>query len=134
MNLEKPKDCCICSNSLHQTKKPLSCGHWMHFKCIKKWGNTCPLCRKKLPEIKDCTVNGNTFNEQNNDEEEEEEEEVELNQQDIIGLIILYLLTDIPLIYWLHAYLNLLFIEPAFIPILSVALEKLIPEMLTDIF
>jgi len=120
MNLEKPKDCCICSNSLHQTKKPLSCGHWVHFKCMKKWGNTCPLCRTILPEIKI----------RRKYETEEYEEEFEFTEEEIIAIVILHLLSKIPLIFWIQVYLHFVCVEPMFISALSAEIHRLIPEML----
>jgi hypothetical protein len=45
----KPKDCPVCLCSIHQTHKPLSCGHWVHKSCIIKSGQArCPICRYEL--------------------------------------------------------------------------------------
>ena len=51
-NIEK---CAICHEFMGQQKNSLECGHWCHFKCIRKATsslgkkeNTCPICRKKI--------------------------------------------------------------------------------------
>ena len=44
----KPEECIICCDSLQNTDRPLSCGHWIHKKCILKWKDECPICRRKL--------------------------------------------------------------------------------------
>jgi hypothetical protein len=45
---EKPDECVICSETiLYNQEVPLSCGHWFHFKCLKKCNKMeCPMCRK----------------------------------------------------------------------------------------
>jgi hypothetical protein len=46
---DKPTQCAVCLNSIHQINKPLICGHWIHKKCIQKSGKSeCPICRSKL--------------------------------------------------------------------------------------
>lgn len=48
----KPKSCPVCFERVHQCRKPLSCGHWIHKSCVRKSGKAeCPLCRQNLPEI-----------------------------------------------------------------------------------
>lgn len=50
---DKPEECSVCFESSSDIHHPLECSHWVHVKCIKKWGkNTCPLCKKKLDKIK----------------------------------------------------------------------------------
>lgn len=45
---EKPSECPVCYEIL-RTSKPLSCGHWVHKKCIvKSLKNECPICRKEV--------------------------------------------------------------------------------------
>src|SRR5579872_7219700 len=40
----KPKDCIVCYESLKKESSSLSCGHWIHKKCIIKWGKgICPI-------------------------------------------------------------------------------------------
>ena len=52
--IEKPKNCPICLCSLHQTTKPLSCGHWFHRSCVQKLKKpNCPLCDAKIEELDD---------------------------------------------------------------------------------
>jgi hypothetical protein len=47
--LEKPEDCAVCTDSLSNETKPLSCGHWVHRKCVMDWGrDICPICRKTI--------------------------------------------------------------------------------------
>lgn len=49
----KPKHCPVCLGSIHQTRQPLECGHWVHRSCIRKSGKAkCPICRKQLTGIK----------------------------------------------------------------------------------
>ena len=51
-----PNDCCICSESMNQSKdqiKPTKCGHWMHTECLQTWlktKRTCPICRTVLKQ------------------------------------------------------------------------------------
>lgn len=48
----KPKTCPVCYCSLHQSKRPLHCGHWVHRICVEKSGKAqCPICRDALPDI-----------------------------------------------------------------------------------
>lgn len=50
---DKPDECCICFESSSNIHHPLECSHWVHVKCIKKWGtNSCPLCKVTLNKIK----------------------------------------------------------------------------------
>jgi len=45
---DKPNECPVCYEVL-RTSKPLSCGHWVHKKCIvKSLKNECPICRKEV--------------------------------------------------------------------------------------
>ena len=45
---DKPNECPVCYEIL-RTSKPLSCGHWVHKKCIvKSLKNECPICRKEV--------------------------------------------------------------------------------------
>ena len=59
-------DCCICYEKIKGVP-PLSCGHYIHHKCIQKWRDTvkfqtycvsCPLCRQPsliYPRTRQCT-------------------------------------------------------------------------------
>ena len=48
----KPKNCPVCFCSIHQCQRPLSCGHWVHRRCVQKSGKAeCPLCRHQLQDI-----------------------------------------------------------------------------------
>lgn len=48
IKFEKPHECPVCFETL-RTSKPLSCGHWVHKKCIvKSLKNECPICRKEV--------------------------------------------------------------------------------------
>lgn len=50
---QKPDECSICMDSTSNIHTPLSCGHWVHKKCIIQWGkNQCPICRRKINIIK----------------------------------------------------------------------------------
>ena len=50
---QKPEECSICMDSTSNIHTPLSCGHWIHKKCIIQWGkNECPICRRKINVIK----------------------------------------------------------------------------------
>lgn len=44
----KPEDCAICMETLEKEPRPLSCGHWIHRKCILSWKDECPVCRQKI--------------------------------------------------------------------------------------
>ena len=58
--MEKPNECIVCLNDLNDTKKSLTCGHWIHLNCIYKWGKQqCPVCRQS---IKLSTLQLKTFN------------------------------------------------------------------------
>jgi len=47
---EKPDSCAVCLGSLHQTRRPLECGHWIHRACVlKSEKDECPVCRAELP-------------------------------------------------------------------------------------
>ena len=50
--LEKPDDCIVCAEHIDiKTEMPLSCGHWIHFNCMRNWvkiKDTCPCCRTKI--------------------------------------------------------------------------------------
>jgi hypothetical protein len=63
-------DCSICLEpcNLEEDVTHLSCNHYFHTSCIKKWKlqkrNTCPLCRKsieKSPKINQHLVSQNNF-------------------------------------------------------------------------
>jgi hypothetical protein len=47
---EKPEECSICMESIDDITIPdLPCLHWVHKKCILKWGKyECPLCRRSI--------------------------------------------------------------------------------------
>ncbi|MDD4930607.1 MAG: RING finger domain-containing protein [Candidatus Colwellbacteria bacterium] len=48
-SLEKPEDCPICMESLHNVDRPTHCGHWIHKDCLMKWKeDTCPMCRAPI--------------------------------------------------------------------------------------
>ena len=48
----KPNNCIICYSSLHQTQRPLDCGHWVHRKCIKKTEKAeCPICKTPVSDV-----------------------------------------------------------------------------------
>jgi hypothetical protein len=53
MKIEIEKNCAICfENFDFNVGVPMPCMHVFHIKCIRDWlekGNTCPLCRFKLP-------------------------------------------------------------------------------------
>ncbi len=44
----KPTECPICTDELDTNAQPLSCGHWVHRKCILKWKDECPICRATI--------------------------------------------------------------------------------------
>jgi hypothetical protein len=46
--LDRPEDCPICTESLAGERQPLSCGHWVHRKCILQWKDECPICKAKV--------------------------------------------------------------------------------------
>ncbi len=47
--LEKPEECPVCMDNLKNVIQPLSCGHWVHRKCIVEWGKAiCPVCRTDI--------------------------------------------------------------------------------------
>lgn len=47
--LDKPEECPICMESTTDINIPLSCGHWVHKKCIIDWGKEqCPVCRSSI--------------------------------------------------------------------------------------
>jgi len=47
--MEKPTECIVCLESLINTKKALTCGHWIHLNCIYKWGKMCcPICMQTI--------------------------------------------------------------------------------------
>lgn len=42
-------ECPVCMESLENEIKPLSCYHWVHRKCVIKWGKSnCPVCRSEI--------------------------------------------------------------------------------------
>jgi hypothetical protein len=48
----KPKACPVCFCSIHQSQRPLYCGHWVHRICVQRSGKAeCPLCRHHLHDI-----------------------------------------------------------------------------------
>ncbi|MCI31881.1 E3 ubiquitin-protein ligase RNF181 [Trifolium medium] len=53
MKVEIEKNCAICFENFNfNVGVPMPCMHVFHIKCIRDWlekGNTCPLCRFKLP-------------------------------------------------------------------------------------
>ena len=56
----KPDECPVCLESLHQTRRPLECGHWVHRVCVQRGDqDECPLCRAELP-TKDTTPSAPT--------------------------------------------------------------------------
>ena len=87
--LEKPDECSICFEPIDNLKLPLSCGHWIHKKCILKWGKPiCPVCR--LP------ITLTSYEKQKlNQQEEEENEYISLPQQ-VIDLILSSYLYSMP--------------------------------------
>lgn len=60
----KPEECPICFESLNNTNIPLSCGHWVHKKCILNWKDQCPICRTtiKLTDKEYKKIHKNTNN------------------------------------------------------------------------
>lgn len=65
---DKPTECSICYESLASEPQPLSCGHWIHRKCIFNWGKAeCPICRAVISITKAETIHFNTPNEIHND-------------------------------------------------------------------
>ncbi len=68
--LDKPDTCGICTEIIDETKEqPLSCGHWSHIVCLRKWNKPiCPFCRtamtteEKSKIIIDYTVLSNIMN------------------------------------------------------------------------
>ena len=44
----EPEECPICYEN-YTTRIKLSCGHFIHYKCMLKWGINCPLCRVGAP-------------------------------------------------------------------------------------
>lgn len=49
---DKPDECIICTSSMENENQPLSCGHWVHRKCIVQWKDECPICRTKIKVTK----------------------------------------------------------------------------------
>lgn len=48
----KPDTCPVCFCSIHQTRRPLQCGHWIHRTCVIKSGKAeCPICRHELTDL-----------------------------------------------------------------------------------
>ncbi len=48
----KPKNCPVCFCSIHQSKRPLECEHWVHRRCVEKSGKAqCPICRASLSDV-----------------------------------------------------------------------------------
>lgn len=46
---EKPLNCPICMEVLEDGVDPFSCGHYVHTKCVIKWGKElCPICKCHL--------------------------------------------------------------------------------------
>lgn len=49
--LDKPPECPICYEILEDCESPLSCGHWIHLKCLRQLeNNECPVCRTAFSE------------------------------------------------------------------------------------
>jgi hypothetical protein len=49
--LEKPDECCICTEPLPDIVRPTKCGHYFHPKCLHNClhvTNKCPVCRTVL--------------------------------------------------------------------------------------
>jgi hypothetical protein len=45
---EQPEECIVCYESIHDNDL-LSCGHYIHKKCIIKTNKTyCPICKKEI--------------------------------------------------------------------------------------
>ena len=47
--------CCICLETIPKTYPKTSCGHLIHYKCLRQYENqialqkiTCPLCRTQI--------------------------------------------------------------------------------------
>lgn len=52
--LERPEECSICMEKLSETDRPISCGHYMHKDCLKRWlrdNKRCPMCRTVMREV-----------------------------------------------------------------------------------
>ena len=45
------RSCCICFNNIPKSYPTLSCGHKVHPKCMRRWNNSCPLCRTEVDII-----------------------------------------------------------------------------------
>jgi hypothetical protein len=50
--LDKEDDCPVCMEVIcSNTEEPLSCGHWIHSKCLLGWKkDTCPVCRASMTD------------------------------------------------------------------------------------
>ena len=48
--------CCICFNNIPKSYPILSCGHKIHPKCMRRWNNSCPLCRRNVDIIPNTRV------------------------------------------------------------------------------
>jgi hypothetical protein len=52
VGFEKPAECGICRASIHQTTKPLDCGHWFHKSCLYKAKIVaCPYCNVPIQNV-----------------------------------------------------------------------------------
>jgi len=92
---ERPEHCSVCYASLHQTKHPLSCGHWVHKSCIVKTRRAeCPMCRATLPEFENlfprsasCESLGELFEELF---EDPGFQQIEISQEMIVSAVIAF--------------------------------------------
>ena len=51
--LERPDECSVCTEGFVDKDKPLICGHYVHRRCLVKWGKElCPICRAFIPLTK----------------------------------------------------------------------------------
>ena len=49
LKYKKPDECPVCYYSMNKEKNPLTCGHWVHLKCVKRhFKPECPICRHPL--------------------------------------------------------------------------------------
>ncbi len=83
------EDCVICTDSV---KKPISCGHWIHFECIMATGKKeCPLCMMTLKLTKEeqqqfKQYNKNRCTKRNNVERYRNEDELYMTEAERFGL------------------------------------------------
>ena len=73
---EKLDECPICMESLEKEKQPLSCGHWIHKKCVVQSAKAeCPMCRKTVQLTKGETKKVTSLARVRRQEQIEEDEE-----------------------------------------------------------